>query len=151
MSSILDELASQLGPDTLHQMSRQIGASPQQTASAVETALPLLLGQLERNASTPTGANALLGALDRNHDGSILDDLAGFLGGGPSASDTRSVDHIFGNKKGTVENAVARRSGLDGAQVMKLLAMLAPLLLGILGKHSRAKANPGGASSGGGG
>ena len=151
MSSLLDSLADQLQPETIHQMSAQIGASPHQTTAAIETALPLLLGQLERNSATPQGANALLGALDRDHDGSILDDLAGFLGSGPSTSDARSVDHIFGGKKATVESAVARRSGLDGGQVMKLLAMLAPLVLGILGKQSRQQANPGGMSGGGGG
>jgi hypothetical protein len=148
MSSVLDELAAQLSPQTIRAMSAQIGAAPQQTASAIETALPLMLGQLERNASTPQGANALLGALDRDHDGSILDDLAGFLGSGPSASNERSLDHIFGGKKGTVESAVARRSGLDMGQVMKLMAMLAPLLLGILG---RQKSSAGGGMSQGGG
>ena len=151
MSSLLDSLADQLQPDTIRQMSSQIGAAPQQTAAAIETALPLLLGQLQRNTATPQGANALLGALDRDHDGSILDDLAGFLGSGPSTSDERSVDRIFGGKKGTVESAVARRSGLDGGQVMKLLAMLAPLVLGILGKQSRQQADPGGMPSSGGG
>src|SRR5262245_17824112 len=137
MSSLLDGLAEQLGPDTIHQMSAQIGATPHQTESAIATALPLLLGQLERNTATPQGANALMGALDRDHDGSILDDLAGFLGSGPSNSDARSVDHIFGGKKASVESAVAQRSGLGGGQVMKLLAMLAPLVLGMLGRQSR--------------
>jgi hypothetical protein len=146
MSSILDDLAGELTPQTIQRMGAQIGAAPQQTASAIETALPLLLGQLQRNAASPQGANALLGALDRDHDGSILDDLAGFLGQGPSSSDARSVDHIFGGKKGTVESAVARRSGLDAGQVMKLLAMLAPLVLGILGRRNRQ----GSSTSGGG-
>jgi hypothetical protein len=149
MSSVLEALAEQLGPDTVRQMSAQVGAEPQQTAAAIETALPLLLGQLQRNAATPTGANALLGALDRDHDGSILDDLAGFLGHGPSTSDVRSLDHIFGGKRGTVESAVARRSGLGGGQVMKLLAMLAPLVLGILARQKRSTAPAGQASGGG--
>jgi len=148
MASLLDDLAAQLDPQTIQRMSAQIGATPQQTASAIETAVPLLLGQLQRNAATPQGANALLGALDRDHDGSILDDLAGFLGSGPSASNERSLDHIFGGKKGTVESAVARRSGLDGGQVMKILAMLAPLILGML---SRQKSNAGAGTSSGGG
>jgi hypothetical protein len=154
MASILDDLAAQIGPDTIRQMSARIGAQPGQTASAVEAAIPLLLGQLQRNASTPSGASALAGALDRNHDGSILDDLAGFLTKGPSASDARSLDHIFGTRKGTVESAVERRSGLDGGQVMQLLAMLAPMILGMLAKQRGAAPGGGGlgrAGAGGGG
>ena len=147
MSSILDLIGEQLGPDTIRQMSGAIGAEPRQTAAAVETAVPLLLGALQRNSASEGGASSLLGALDRDHDGSILDDLAGFLGQGPTASQGRSVDHIFGDRRGGVENAVARRSGLGGQQVMQLLMMLAPLVLGALG---RARRSPG-ADSGAGG
>lgn len=138
MATLLDDLAAQLTPQTIERMSAQIGAPPQQTASAIETALPILLGQLQRNAASPQGANALLAALDRDHDGSILDDLAGFLGSGPTQADARSLDHIFAGRRGTVESAVSRRSGLDGAQVVRLLAMLAPVLLGILSRQRSA-------------
>ena len=153
MSTILDLIGEQLSPDTIRQMSGAIGAEPRQTATAVETAVPLLLGALQRNASNESGAASLAGALDRDHDGSILDDLAGFLGQGTTAAQGRSLDHIFGGKRAPVENAVARRSGLDGGQVMKLLAMLAPMVLAVLGKAMRGGAGQGRAtapSSGGG-
>jgi hypothetical protein len=147
MSTILDLIGEQLSPDTIRQMSGAIGAQPRQTATAVETAVPLLLGALQRNASNESGAASLAGALDRDHDGSILDDLAGFLGQGTTAAQGRSLDHIFGGRRGGVESAVARRSGLDGGQVVQLLMMLAPLILGALG---RARRQPGAASGGGG-
>ncbi len=148
MASILDLIGSQLDTGTIARLGAQVGATPQQAATAVETALPALLGALQRNVSSPQGASSLLGALDRDHDGSILDDVAGFFGQGPSQSNLRSLDHIFGGKRPTVEAAVAKRSGLDGGQVMKLLAMLAPLVLGALG---RARQTSGGRSSSGGG
>ena len=47
-------------------------------------ALPALLAALQGNAATPGGSRRCCRALDRDHDGSILDDLAGFLGQGPS-------------------------------------------------------------------
>lgn len=147
MSSILDLLGSQLDASTLARLGDQVGATPEQTSAAVSAALPALLGQLQRNSSTPQGAAALGSALDRDHDGSILDNLGSLLGGGPSDSHVRSLDHIFGQRRGTVEDAVASRSGLDRGQVMQLLAMLAPLVLGAL---SRARQR-GGASSGGAG
>src|ERR1044072_1415169 len=132
MSSILDLLGSQLDASTLDQLSGQVGASREQTAAAVSAALPALLGALQRNSATPHGEAALSNALDRDHDGSILDSLGGLLGGGPSASNVRSLDHIFRDRRGNVEDAVAQRSGLDSGQVVKLLAMLAPLVLGAL-------------------
>ncbi|KAB2957806.1 MAG: DUF937 domain-containing protein, partial [Thermoanaerobaculia bacterium] len=126
MTDILDLLTEKLDPRTIQTLSRQIGAAPQQTQAAVETALPLLLGALQRNAAAPQGAAALLGALDRDHDGSVLENVAGFFGQAATGADVRSVEHIFGGRKGGVESAVARASGLDSGQVLQLLAQLAP-------------------------
>lgn len=134
MNDLLGLLAGGLDQKALGNLGAQIGASPQQTGRAVEAALPLLLGALQRNAASPQGASALLGALSRDHDGSVLDDVAGFFGKQATGSDVRSLDHIFGGKRAPVENAVSRASGLSGAQVMQLLAQLAPLVLGALGK-----------------
>lgn len=134
MNDLLELVTGSLDESTLRQLGAKVGASPAQAGTAVATALPLLLGALQRNAGSSGGAVSLLGALDRDHDGSILDDLAGFLGQGPSGSGLRSLEHIFGGKLAPVESAVARTSGLGTGQVEKLLAMLAPLVLGALGK-----------------
>ncbi|HEV8238643.1 MAG TPA: DUF937 domain-containing protein [Thermoanaerobaculia bacterium] len=149
MASILDLLGSQLDASTLQQLGSQVGATPEQTAAAVSTALPALLGALQRNSATPHGEAALASALDRDHDGSILDNLGGLLDGGPSAANERSLDHIFRDRRAPVEEAVAQRAGLDRGQAMRLIAMLAPIVLGAL---SRARQSRGaGAQAGGGG
>jgi hypothetical protein len=62
------------------QISRRIGADPQKTQAAVHTAIPALLAALGQNATSGGGA-ALKGALERDHDGSILDNLGDYLGG----------------------------------------------------------------------
>lgn len=134
MSSLFDLVAGTLDSSTVQQLGARVGASPAQTGAAVNAALPLLLGALQRNSADAGGASTLLGALDRDHDGSILDDLAGFLGQGPTETGARSLDHIFGGRRGPVEGAVAKASGLDGGQVAQLLAMLAPMVLGMLGR-----------------
>lgn len=151
MSSILDLLGSQLDASTLARLGSQVGATPEQTSAAVSAALPALLGALHRNSSTPHGEAALGAALDRDHDGSILDNLGSLLGGGPSSSDVRSLGHIFGQREGNVADAVASRSGLDRGQVMQILAMLAPLVLGALSRARQRGGAPAGAGAGGSG
>lgn len=148
MNSLLDLVSGTLDASTIQNLGRQIGATPAQAQSAVGAAVPLLLGALQRNSASEGGAASLLGALDRDHDGSVLDDLAGFLGQGPTASGARSLDHIFGGRRAPVENAVSRASGLDSGQVGQLLALLAPLVLGMLG---RSRQQGGASGSGGGG
>lgn len=137
MTSILDAVRQQLGPDTIQQMSGALGADPAATSNAVSLALPALLGSLAQNASQPQGAAALDNALNA-HDGSILGNLGGLLGGGAGGGIGGAIlGHILGAKRGSVEQGVGRASGLDAAQVAQLLAMLAPIVMGVLGRMKK--------------
>ena len=63
-------------------LQQQTGADRVQTAKASSATMSALMGALAKNASTPQGANNLASALERDHDGSILDMLGGLMGGG---------------------------------------------------------------------
>ena len=123
-----------LNRDTINQMSQALGTDEGTTETAVQTALPLLLGAMTQNSSTPEGASSLLTALDNDHDGSILNDLGGFLGGYESGPGSGILGHIFGEKLGAAQNGVSQASGLDFGRVARLLMMLAPIVMGALGK-----------------
>ena len=154
MAGIPDLLAQTLRGDTLASISRAVGAPENQTRDAALAALPLLLGQMRRNASTPEGAQSLAGALERDHDGGLLDNLGpllGMLGGaagaaGATGANPRALNgagilgHIFGGAQPEVETGVARASGLDRGQVVRLLMMLAPIVMAALARQRNAAA-----------
>ena len=102
MASVLDGLMQQLDGDTMRQLSQQLGTDESTTTSAVGAALPVLMGALAKNASSTDGAAALAGALDRDHDGSMLGDIAGMLGGGAGAG---ILKHVLGGNPGPVADA----------------------------------------------
>ncbi|HRM94279.1 MAG TPA: DUF937 domain-containing protein, partial [Alicycliphilus sp.] len=64
---LAQELMQHLQGAPLQQMAQQLGSDQAQTQSAVEMALPLLLGALGRNAQDEQGAQSLFGALQRDH------------------------------------------------------------------------------------
>ena len=133
-TNLLDTLNQQITPSTVQQISSALGADPKTTSNAIAMALPVILGGLSRNASTPQGAQALHNALD-DHDGSILGNLGGLLGSGAASGIGGAIlGHIFGSKQDAVQNGVSRASGLNAAQVAQLLAMLAPIVMGVLGR-----------------
>ncbi len=144
-SSILENLRNELSPAAIDQISQQLGADPAAVSKATTLALPVLLGGLSRNASNPQGAAALDQALNA-HDGSILGNLGGMLGGGGGGGlggmlggagggiGGAILGHIFGAKRGPVEQGVGKASGLDAQQVGQLLMMLAPIVMGVLGR-----------------
>ena len=140
MTSILDAVRQQLGPNTIQQMSTALNADPAATSDAVSLALPTILAGLSQNAAQPQGAAALDNALNA-HDGSILDNLGGLLGGagGGGGIGGAILGHIFGDRRGKVEQGVGRSSGLNAAQVAQLMAMLAPIVMGVLGRMKQTK------------
>ena len=139
MTSILDSLMGSLqSSGSLGQMSQSTGMNESDVTKVLSGALPILMNGLTRNASSAEGASGLLAALDRDHDGSVMDDLAGFIGGGGAdATGAGILRHTFGDRQGQVENALSRSSGVDTAAVGKILAMAAPLVLGYLGRRRR--------------
>ena len=134
-----DLLNQTIGSGEIEQMSRVIDADPQQTGTAVSAALPLILGGLSRNAASGDGVSSLLGALDRDHDGSVLDDVMGHLGQGGNVQGDGILSHVFGNGRSVVEQGVSRASGLDMSKVAQLLPLLAPIVMGALGRARQNK------------
>ncbi len=134
--SILEMLTQQLGSGGIQKISRSLGADEGATGSAIGAALPLLMGALARNSATNDGAEQLHRALNR-HDGSVLDNVSGFLDQ-PDENDGNGIlGHVLGGRRGTVEAGVSKASGLDQAAVAKLLPMLAPLVMGAVGRTQR--------------
>jgi len=130
-------LSDALNSNTISQISQQLGADEGTTSNAIQAALPMLLGGLANNSANEAGADSLLSALDRNHDGSILDDLGGFLGNFSSGPGAGILGHVFGGNEGAVEQGVSQASGLDMSKVGPLLMMLAPIVMGALGRARR--------------
>jgi len=96
---------------------------------------------VERNASTPEGAQSLMGALSNKHDGSILDNLGGLFGDGVdnevSNDGAKILGHVLGNRQQDVEKIIGEKSGLDSGSVANILKVAAPIIMGVLGKQAK--------------
>ena len=135
---ILDSLGQQLGGNTLTQISQQLGTDEGTAARAVSIALPLLLGGLTRNASTPEGAAALDQALTRDHDGSLLDAPHQAVTN-PNAFNAGGIlGHIFGQRQAPIQQGVAKATGIDLQSASKVLMILAPIVMAGLARARSA-------------
>ena len=133
MSSLLDSLSGHLDDSALRRIGETLGADQGATSKALAAAVPLLIAGLARNAAQPGGAQQLHDALARDHDGSALDAPAP----APSADGDAILGHILGDRRAVAEQGVAKASGLDLSKVGPLLSMLAPLVMGALGRAQR--------------
>ncbi len=145
MSGILDLLNGPMGKMLIDGAGKQLGMGEEKAGSAIQSALPLILGAMKNNASTPDGAAGLLKALgDDKHSGNILDNLGSILGGGGIDDDVLQdgagiLGHVFGGKEENVATAVSKSSGIDLGQAMNIMKVAAPFIMGYLGKQKREK------------
>lgn len=137
--SITDDIFSQLSGPALQQISQQLGTGQAQTAGAVAAALPMILGAMGHNASQPQGADALLGALGRDHasGGGIADILGAVLGGQQSrqTDGLGQLGHIFGGQQQTAETGLGQATGLGNDKAQMLMKILAPIVMAYLAKR----------------
>ncbi len=124
-------------------IAKQFGVDSDVASQAVEQGSATILSGLAKNAQTSEGASAIEKALSKHS-------------GQGDAIDVKSVDavdggkilnHIFGDKKETVEKELTTSDKTAGIDFAKLLPMLAPVVMGMLSKN---KSEPAAESSGGG-
>lgn len=134
MAGIMDLVGQLTQGDTLKKLSARLGVDEVTLGKGVGAAMPLLVSALAQNVSTPAGAQALHGALARDHDGSVLDNLKGALASGDTGAGGRILGNVLGDRQEVAETAVARTSGMDPQVAGQLLATLAPVVMGALGR-----------------
>ena len=133
----LEALLGLLQGQDLGQLAEQVGGNEGQVKNGVMAALPAMLTALSKNTGTEKGAQELNNALEKKHDGSILDNLSEYLSNPDLKDGAGILNHLFGSQTSNVANAVSQSSGLDTNGSMKMLQMLAPVLMGMLGQQKK--------------
>ncbi len=141
--NLVEQMMKQLlAGDTLGQLADAAGAGQDDTKKAISAAVPALLSGLGSLASKPEGANKLWSTL-KSVDDNAISDLGGMLSGGKSdqvaKTGTSILESLFG--KGMIAaliSALASFLGGKTALVTKLLPMLAPFLIGMIGKQVKS-------------
>jgi len=127
-------ITQQLGGSASHAIAQRFGISETTANTAIQMAIPLLVSALARNASQPQEAESLHQAVANDHNGSIFDNLTGYLQNPQSANGAGILGHIFGSQQPTIQNNLAQATGMDQSSAGGLLETLAPLVMGSLGQ-----------------
>ena len=143
--NLIDLITGNAGNQVASQAENKFGISKNQIIALLAVAAPLVISYLRKKSQEdPNEAEALNNALDKDHDGSILDN--------PAQVEARVqeggsiLDHIFGGQKAQVENQLSQNTGISMDKIGPVLAMLAPLIMGYIGKEKQSN----GVNSGGG-
>jgi hypothetical protein len=134
---VLEMLEERLSGDVVDRISDRIGADPTTTSKAIDTAVPLLLTAMADNLHDRDQARSLATAVSEDHDGRILDDVPGYVSRARSGVGAGILRHLLGRRRLAVESGLSQVTGLAVHKVGHLLTMLAPLVMGALGRAKR--------------
>ena len=134
MNAITQIITQQMTGSALRQIAARVGVSETTANTAVGIAVPLILAALARNATKPEGAQALHEAVATDHDGRILDNLKGYLGNPEAANGAGILEHVLGGQRPVVESNLAQATGLDQGSAGSLMELVAPLVMGAVGR-----------------
>jgi len=131
----------QLGSGTIDKISGALGESADGTKSAIGAAIPALLGQFASKAGSEEGANELFDMIG-DEDGSSLDGFSDMLSGdnqeGLMKQGSGILNGLMGNGAGGFTSMLSSFTGMGGNKMTSLLGMVAPLIMGSLGKAKAA-------------
>ena len=138
MSSLLSSLGELFDSSAVQKLGGMLGADPSAITKGLGAAGPLILGGLSRTAAAPGGADSILKMLPKEGMLGGITGLFGMLaGGGPSAM----VNSILGPGSNAIGAALSKTLGFN---VAPLLGVVAPALLGVVGKMMKDKQVDGG-------
>ncbi|RJO78772.1 DUF937 domain-containing protein [Nocardia panacis] len=117
------------------QIAAKLGVDESTAASAVQAALPTLLGGLQAGADHPEGASTLVDTL-AGHGELVEGDGAVDIDRVDVHAGSRIVDDVFGADQSNVISTLGATDGAGGNDLMaQVLPILAPIVLAYLAKQ----------------
>jgi len=134
--SLLDLITGNTGNQVAEQAENKFGISKNQIIALLVVAAPLVISYLKKKSENADEADKLNAALDKDHDGSILNNPAQAFDREQEGDSI--LNHIFGGEKANVENQLSQNTGISMDKIGPVLATLAPVIMGYIGQQKQA-------------
>lgn len=138
--TLLSAVMRFLSPEMVGKIASSTGLDRSVAQKAIDASVPAILGGLADLASQPGGARQLASTMAEQPAG-LLGSLAGALGGSAQLSDKGEslLSSLLGNGTlGAMASAVSKYVGIGEGSARSLMGLLAPAVMGILGRQQRA-------------
>jgi hypothetical protein len=140
-TNLVSEIAEVLGPQIVARVASALGLGESSTQKAVNAAVPALLAALISLVSKPQGAAKLNDVVAKQQPG-VLSNLASVIGGSGQKAfiDTGAsvLTSLLGGKTvSALASALGGYAGIGEGGSKRLLGLLGPAVLGILGQEQR--------------
>ncbi len=143
--NIMNMVKGAVTDQVMGQIGGMLGMSDKKkTSSTFDTAIGSILCGMMNKSSSKEGAKQVFDMASKADTG-IMDKIGDILGSGGDKLEAVQktgggmLDGLFGaSGKTSMIQTLAKTLGLDGSIVGKLLTLAAPMLLGVIGKHTKS-------------
>ena len=133
-----DVLKMMMSSDALGQVSEQAGISQQDASAAMEVILPMLLQGMQGQASNQSTQKGFLDAL-MAHSQDDTSDVPKAIKKADTVDGAKIVNHLLGSNEEEIAAKAKKKSGLDTKTILKIMAIVAPILMAQMGKNAKKK------------
>jgi len=146
--SLISEITQHFTPEVVRSARSMTGESESSTAKALQVAAPTVLSGIANMASSPGGANDLTSMIrEGGYAGLTENPMSLFRGGSASSylasAGQRHLGRIFGGNASSITDLVAKSGGVSASSAGKLLSLITPLTLGVLGRRASSQGSSG--------
>lgn len=125
-----------LSSDALGQVSKQAGVSENDAAAVLQDVLPILIKGMQGQASNQDTQQGFLKAL-ADHSKDDTSDVSKFLSKVDTEDGGKIVRHLLGKDEEAIAAKAKKKSGIDTKTILKIMAIVAPLLMSQMGKSAK--------------
>ncbi len=136
-NNFLDYLTEKFGGEVISTIASFLGIDRDKALLALSQLLPILTKALANNASSTEGAASLFNAVEKDHDGSMFSSLTSFITNYMTGEGNGILKHVLGDQTPEVAKFVGENSGLNMAEIVSLMQIAAPMIMGMLGQQQK--------------
>lgn len=141
--NLINLLKDYITPEVISKASSFVGENESGTSKAIDSIVPSVLGGLLNKAQDENGLSVISNLITSgNHNGVVLNNVLNMFNGGEQTDNiirggASAITSIFGeNKSAEIAAIVANQAGVQPSGASKLLNLVTPLVLGLLGKQT---------------
>ncbi len=137
--NLVELIQKQISGPVLDQLGGIIGEDTHKTQTAIQGAIPSILGGMMDASTSTEGSTTLMTALKSfDQEDNMLGNLGSMLSGGGhqslQESGSNMLNGLFGDKIDAITGAISQFSGIGQNSASSLMGMVAPIAMSVLGK-----------------
>lgn len=122
--------------NTVNALGSNSGTDSDAAMAVMSSLLPQLISGASQQATNKKTAAGFQKALN-DHSTANTRDIAAFIKSADLDDGEKIIQHLLGGETNTAVKTAAKNAGISGKDAMKIAALAAPLLMGVLGQQSK--------------